>query len=145
MDIVINLEQAMNKKIHLNFIGQIAWLRRLKPIYSIVVALGISSSVLAGDFSSLAVPTRIEVVNAGKAGFMIYGEFGNAAGCTATNRIFVKSGNPQYNQLYATALTAFAAGKRLQAYVVCDSVPWYSVESITYNVVEVSYGLYISN
>ncbi|MCW8878013.1 MAG: hypothetical protein OQK51_13255 [Kangiellaceae bacterium] len=43
---------------------------------------------------------------------MIWGVFGNPAGCTKDNAVWVKGEHPQYDKLYSTALAAFMAGKK---------------------------------
>ncbi|MET1257581.1 DUF5992 family protein, partial [Aliikangiella maris] len=105
----------------------------------------ISIHVKAGDFLTAAVPTGIDIVQAGNTGFMIYGQFGNK-GCTTSNSVFVKLEHPQYAQIYSTALAAFMAGKKIQAYTHgCEAVGWYSNASITYNVLGPSGSLYLRN
>lgn len=105
--------------------------------HSLIATLAlVSNAAIAGGFSASAVPTGIDVVQSGSAGFMLYGEFGNVAGCSVGNQLFIKASHPQYNQLYATALAAFSAGKRIHAYVAsCEPVGWYSGSSVTYNIV----------
>jgi hypothetical protein len=47
---------------------------------------------------------------------MVYGAFGNPAGCTVADQFFVAYGTVQYSQIYATLLTALSAGKQIQVY-----------------------------
>lgn len=105
-----------------------------------------STSAMAGGFSNAAVLIGIDVVLAGTSGFMLYGDFGNAAGCANGNSIFVKATHPQYAALYAMALTAFTSGSKIIAYAGgCEPVGWYSVPTITYNILLDGQSLYIRN
>lgn len=106
----------------------------------------VATSAKAGAWSAAAVPTRIDVVQAGTAGFLVYGTYGNPAGCVVGDVVFVKATHPQYNKMYATALLAFTSGKNLMAYAGnCDSVPWLSVPATTYNILNDTGSLSISN
>ena len=90
---------------------------------------------LAGGFSEGAIPTRIDIDRG--SGVMVYGAFGNPAGCTVADRVYIGITHPQYQQIYSTVLAAFASGKRIQVYShSCKPVGWYSVDSVTYNQVE---------
>lgn len=101
-----------------------------------LAAFAITTHAFAGNFSASAIPSGIDIVQAGTAGFLVTGNFGNPAGCTVNNAIFVKATHPQYAKLYATALAAFMGGKSVFAYArVCEPVLWYSVASVTYNIV----------
>ena len=105
----------------------------MKAIFYLVLALA-SANACAGGFSNAASPTEINTVQAGTAGFMLSGGFGNAAGCTTSDMIFVKATHPQYDHLYSMALAAFASGKKLTAYVhACEPVLWYTAATVTYN------------
>ncbi len=113
-----------------------------KYMFAVLSLASVSS--FAGNFTPAAVPTRIDVVQAGTAGFMVYGDFGNILGCTVANQIYVKASHPQYNQLYSTALAAMMAGKKIYVYAgACEPVGWYSVASVTYNVLNESGSLSI--
>jgi hypothetical protein len=93
----------------------------------------VAQPVLAGMTDS-AIPTRIDIVHG--LGFTVHGDFGNPSGCTISDRIFVKIDNPQYDQIYAAALTALSAKLHVEAYintVDCEYISWYGA---TYNVVE---------
>lgn len=98
----------------------------------------VASTACAGGFSEAAVPTRIDIDR--EKGLMVFGAFGNPAGCTAADRVYITISHPQYQQIYSAVLAAFASGKRIQVYShSCKPVGWYSVDSVTYNQVE-SYG-----
>lgn len=99
---------------------------------------------MAGGWSAAGIPTQVDVERSG--GFMIYGSFGNAGGCVVADRLYVKSDHPQYKQMYAAALTAFAGKYRITAYVDgCESVTWYSAASTTFNIVSAASVLMISD
>jgi len=53
-----------------------------------------SSAFAVGGLSLAAVPTAIDIERSG--GFMVYGEFGNVAGCTTSDRMYIQSSHPQY-------------------------------------------------
>ncbi|MDT3334953.1 hypothetical protein Q4Q49_06535 [Shewanella sp. SP1S1-7] len=102
------------------------------------VVMFFSSSVYAGGFTSAATPIRVDIVQG--QGVLVYGAFGNPAACTVTDKIFILKSHPQYEQIYAAILTAFASGKKVQAYIHgCKPVAWYTVETVTYSHIE-SYG-----
>lgn len=115
--------------------------------YFIGAILGLTSfSIIAGGFTNAAVPLGIDLVQAGSAGFMLHGLFGNPSGCTVTDQIFVEAGHPQYKEIYSTVLAAYMAGKKVIVYShTCKPGPWYSVNSTTYNTMENSGSLYIRN
>lgn len=120
----------------------------MKRINSLAFALCAfaAGSAIAGNFSNAAVPTGIDIVQVGTPGFMLYGDFGNAAGCTIPDAIFVRASHPQYNKFYSTALAAFLSGKKIVVYAhVCDKADWYSVPATTYNTVTDAGSLYIRN
>jgi hypothetical protein len=114
--------------------------------YLILALCFTSMSSFAGNFTSAAIPKKIDIIQAGTAGFMLYGEFGNVLGCTVADLVYVKATHPQYNQIYSTALAAMMAGKKIYLYATaCEPVGWYSVPSTTYNVLNESGSLSISN
>ena len=93
-----------------------------------------SCQSIAGGWSNAATPTRIDIERGG--GLMIYGGFGNPGNCVVSGRIYIEIDHPQYEQVYAMVLMAYASGKKIQAYSHhCKPVGWYSVTSTTYNVV----------
>ncbi|MCU8089766.1 hypothetical protein [Shewanella sp. SM21] len=92
-------------------------------------------NVWAGGFTAFAIPTRIDIDRGN--GLMVFGAFGNPGGCTVGDRIYININHPQYQQIYAAILAAFASGKKIQAYShECKPASWYSVEAVTYNHVE---------
>lgn len=104
--------------------------------------LAISSSSLAGGWTGWGVPVRVDVVR--NEGVMVYGSFGNPGGCTVSDQFFVAFNHPQYNQIYATLMTALVAGRSVMAYAdSCSPETWYSVSSVTYNSVDASSALNI--
>ncbi|BFM10154.1 hypothetical protein R50072_03070 [Simiduia litorea] len=106
----------------------------IKLITLISLAL-LSFAAVAGGRTNAAIPSKIDLVQAGTAGFMIFGDFGNVGSCTVSDQVFVKASHPQYSQIYSTVLAAFMSGKKVSGYAhLCEPVAWYSTPSITYNV-----------
>ena len=104
-----------------------------------------SSVAISGGRATPATPTKIDTVGVHN-GFMIWGAFGNPAGCTQANAIWVKGAHPQYDKIYSTVLAAFMAGKKINVYAhSCEPVGWYSTTDITYNVLGPSGDLQIQN
>lgn len=98
---------------------------------------GTWSVVHAGGWTNWATPTEVDVVR--EDGLMVYGAFGNPAGCTVANQFLVAWGTAQYSQIYAALLTALTAGRQIQVYAgSCAPAAWYSVSSTTYNTVTTS-------
>jgi hypothetical protein len=109
-----------------------------------IALLCASGAASAAGNTNAAVPTRIDVERGN--GFMIFGEFGNAGGCTIGNQIYVRISHPQYKELYATALAAFAGKFKLQAYIHgCETVSWYAIPSTTYNIMEPGGAMYLTD
>jgi hypothetical protein len=99
-----------------------------------VALIAMNSTCLAGGWTAWAVPTRVDIVRT--EGFMVFGSFGNPGGCTVSDQFFVAINHPQYNQIYATLMTAMATGRQIMAYSIeCDPETWYSVSTTTYNTV----------
>lgn len=116
----------------------------MKKFILACLMLASSSAFAVGGLSISATPTGIDIERSG--GFMIYGDFGNVAGCTTSNSIYVQSSHPQYNQIYSTALAAMMSGKKVFAYIqACTPVAWYSVDSVTYNTLIPNSVFYIRN
>ena len=104
-----------------------------------------SSVAISGGRTTPAVPTKIDTVGV-HSGFMIWGAFGNPAGCTKPDAIWVKGEHSQYDKIYSTALAAFMAGKKVNAYAhSCEPVGWYSTADVTYNVLGPSGDLQIQD
>jgi hypothetical protein len=102
------------------------------------------NSAFGAGYSAAAVPTRIDVVRS--EGFMIDGAFSNPGACTFADRLFVKSDHPQYKQIYAAALAAFATKRKISAYVHgCETLGWYSGPQNTFNIVHSYSALSISD
>jgi hypothetical protein len=115
---------------------------RLAPL--LVVTMLMATSVNASGFSAAAIPTRIDVVRS--EGFMVFGAFGNGAGCTVGNQFFVKIDHPQYKQLYALAVSAYLGKQKIAGYVdVCEAVTWYAAPSTTFDVVSAGSTLMITD
>lgn len=95
----------------------------------------LAKATLAAAFSSFAVPTLIEVERGG--GFTVYGNFGNPGGRTNANMLYIRNDHPQYKEVYAAALAAFAGKYRIRAYVsTCQPVSWYTNSPDTLNIVD---------
>tara|TARA_R110002072_G_scaffold33030_9_gene100260 strand:+ start:8089 stop:8481 length:393 start_codon:yes stop_codon:yes gene_type:complete len=106
----------------------------LKNIGWFIFVLLFSSFASAGGWTTKAKPTRIDTVRA--EGIMVYGKFGNPAGCTEAraNQVFIKSNHPSFQNLYSTVLAAFASGKSIRIYAhTCEPVGWYTTSDTTYN------------
>lgn len=96
--------------------------------------LALTSSARAGDFSLAAVPTRVEATAYG--GVMIFGPFGNPAGCTTSDMIFVLETHPEFKLIQAMVMLSVAGGKPIRLYAHgCQAVGWYSSPTTTYNTV----------
>jgi hypothetical protein len=99
----------------------------------LLILLFISTNVFAGAWTDWAVPTQVDIERGN--GFMVYGAFGNAGGCTVADKFYVKSDHPQYKEIYSAVLAAFSAKKSVRAYThSCEAVTWYSVSTTTYNI-----------
>ena len=95
-------------------------------------ALSFSTLAAAGGWTAWAVPTGVDIVRG--EGLMVWGDFGNPGGCTASNSFLVPISHPQYKEIYAALLLAMATGKKVAGYTsVCAAANWYSVPSTTYN------------
>lgn len=91
-----------------------------------------STCSFAGGWATPAVPTRIEIERGN--GFMIYGAFGNAGGCTIPDRIYVEIDHPQYKEIYSTVLVAYMSGKKVEPYIhTCKTRSWYVTPEQTFN------------
>ncbi|MBL8339727.1 MAG: hypothetical protein JNM97_23375 [Rhodoferax sp.] len=89
---------------------------------------------VAGGFTAPGVPTRVDIVRS--EGFMVFGSFGNAAGCTVGNQVFVRSEHPQYKAMFAMVVTAYVAKQKVSFYSGdCEAVTWYTTPAVTYNTV----------
>ena len=120
-------------------------MRRLKMKAAFAgVSLFACAAAHAGGFSLSAVPTKIDLVRA--EGFMVYGEFGNPAGCSGGNAMFIRANNPDYKLMYAAALAALTSKQKLYGYVhKCEPLSWYSIETYTYNIITMDGTLSITN
>ena len=105
----------------------------MKPIALLAPTFAVTEAQ-AGAYTSRSVPTRVDVVSG--SGFMVYGSFGNANGCTTGDQFFVLQSHPQYNQIYATVMMAIASGRNIMAYADgCNSQAWYAGSTVTFNTV----------
>lgn len=110
----------------------------------ILCLLTLSASILAAGRTNWAIPTQIDIERGG--GFMIYGSFGNVANCTVGNVFYVRSDHPQYEKIYAAALTAFTAKKQIRAYIhACEPVTWYASSGTSYNILDLGSDFNIKN
>jgi hypothetical protein len=108
----------------------------MEVILSLVFLL-MSSTSLAGAWTTWAVPVRVDVVRSD--GIMVYGTFGNPDGCSESDQFFVAMSHPQYNQIYATVMMAMSSGRQIMAYAEsCAAETWYNPASVTYNTVSSS-------
>jgi hypothetical protein len=103
-----------------------------------------STTCYAGAYTAWAAPTQIDVVT--NQGIMVYGAFGNPAGCTVSNQFFVYFSNTQYKEMYTQILAALTTGKQISVYVTeCDPVSWYSAASTTYGALTDNSAIQIKN
>lgn len=104
----------------------------------------VNLSAYAGNFSTPAVPTKVDLIR--DEGFVVSGEFGNPAGCSNSNNLFIRSSHPQYKMLYSMAVSALVSKQKLYAYAHdCAPILWYSVATYTYNHVTIDGSLSIVN
>lgn len=100
---------------------------------ALLIFLFVSTNVFAGSWTDWAIPTQVDIERGN--GFMVYGTFGNAGGCTVAEKFYVKSDHPQYKEIYSAVLAAFTTKKSVRAYISsCEAVTWYSAPSTTYNI-----------
>lgn len=104
--------------------------------FALALLLLASGSVWA-NYANLAMPFSINLVR--NEGFMIHGAFGNPAGCTNSDLIFVRADHPNYRLIFDLVMAAKREGQRLLVYITtCQSVPWYASPGSTFNVLEPS-------
>jgi hypothetical protein len=98
--------------------------------------IGFSQSASAA-WSAPGVPTTVDIVRG--EGFMIYGSFGNGAGCSIGDQIFVQSDSPAYKEIFAAVLLAQSQGRAISLWIhSCVPRGWYAVPSTTFNTVSVN-------
>jgi len=91
-----------------------------------------SSASFAGGWTNITTPTRIDIER--DHGFMVYGEFGNPAGCVKSDAFYVPIEHPQFDKIYDAVLTAFNNDKKVEVYIhTCESVTWFATSSETWN------------
>jgi hypothetical protein len=96
----------------------------------------------APGYSTTATPTRVDTTANG--GFMVFGAFGNAAGCTSTDVYFVRDTHPQFKLIYSMVLLAMTTGQKITFFAHgCEPVSFYSLPAVTYNAIT-SGGAYIT-
>jgi hypothetical protein len=123
---------ATNLARHIAYTGEILMKVNLRKFPASTFLFAIVLICQAGDFSISAVPTRIDTTAYG--GFMVYGAFGNPAGCTRSDTFFVKDTHPQFKMIYAMVMTAIATNQRIYAYAhTCEPVLWYDYSNVTFN------------
>jgi len=109
--------------------------KKMRIFVSLVIILFLNVAVSASVHGRLtwAIPTQIDIEKGD--GFMVYGAFGNPGECTRADRFFVKKSHAQYDKIYAAALSALTAKREMRAYIHgCEPILWYSVGSVTYNI-----------
>lgn len=92
---------------------------------AVVCVLSVSKVFAAGHgWTTSAPPENIEIVRG--QGFIVSGGFDDPASCGRADKLFVAIDHPQYELLYSTALSALAAGHKLQAYShSCTYIGWH--------------------
>jgi hypothetical protein len=115
----------------------------MKKIIGVLLLLA-CAQCYAGGWTNTAVVTRVDLVR--NEGIMVWGSFGNPAGCSTGDAFFVGTNHVQYNQVYALIMLAFATGRPISAYAhECDPATWYSIPSVTYNNVTTSGAITLQN
>ncbi len=110
-------------------------------ILILILALGFSGVVMAGDWTSAASVENIEIIRG--QGFQIKGEFGNPSECEHGNAVFIALEHPQYDQLLSMSMAAFMGNKRLKIFShQCASYGWHGGN---YNELTVSGAMYLQN
>jgi hypothetical protein len=117
----------------------------LRRVISLLVAFGcvlVTEPVLAGGWTHWGTPTQVDVKvtsdNAGNPvkGIMVFGQFGNPAGCSVGDRFYISESHLMFSQVYAAVLAANISGRRIRGYVgSCAPHRWYSEPYVTYGVV----------
>ena len=103
-----------------------------------------SSTAFAGEWSSYATPTKINIVRG--EGIMVWGYFGNPGSCVTSNTFFVESNHPQYKEIYSAILMVFKDNKKVQTYIhSCAPVEWLTTSSTTWNIMSSNSALNLSN
>jgi hypothetical protein len=91
-----------------------------------LVLIGIAllaSLANAGNYSSWAIPTQVELVG---NGVLIHGLFGDPNECGKPNYIFVNQDNPAYDSALSIALAALMGQKELRIYASsCTTVSFH--------------------
>ncbi len=87
----------------------------MKFILNVIsICLLLASSVAnAGEYSSWAVPTSVELVG---GGVLVHGQFGDPNNCGKANFIHVKRTDERYDSVLSMALAALMAKKELRFY-----------------------------
>lgn len=116
----------------------------MKKLIALAI-LGFSTAANAGGWTTanghVGNVEFIEIVRA--QGFLIKGDFHDAAGCNKGGYLWVDIAHPQYEQVYATALAAFMGGKKINAYAsTCTAIGWHGGQ---YNTLTGSGALYLLN
>lgn len=94
-------------------------------LITIISTGNLATPCFAAGYSEVAVPLRVDTL---AEGFVVHGQFGNAANCNANsnNWFFVPSSHPQYSTLYSTVLAAKFTNTKIQVYLhQCVATGWH--------------------
>ncbi len=85
----------------------------MEKVFFIVVVVFIANFSYAGDYSSWAVPTSIELVS---GGVLIKGDFGDPNECGKTDYIYVNQETKSYESVLSMALSALMGKREMKFY-----------------------------
>lgn len=104
----------------------------MKKTITLIIFL-LSTNAFSAGYSNWAVPTKVELVN---AGVLIHGAFGDPHNCGMSDYIFVDGSNPQIDRIISISMAAFAAKREMRFFSgACTNVAfhWGNTENINLN------------
>ena len=88
-----------------------------------VLLIVISVTANAGNYSSWAVPTYVEIVS---GGVLIHGTFGDPNNCGQSNYIYVSESDSRYDSVLSMSLAALMGKREMRFYSsTCTSVTFH--------------------
>jgi hypothetical protein len=92
----------------------------MKKVVAGVFFMLMSVSAYAGNYSSWAVPTRVELVS---GGVLIHGAFGDPNNCGKANYMYVSETDSRYDSVLSMSLAALMGKREMRLYSSkCTSV-----------------------
>jgi hypothetical protein len=85
----------------------------MKKMFLLVSLLLTTNPLFAGDYSSWAVPTTVELVN---GGVLLHGAFGDPNSCGKADFIFVSQTDSSYDSVLSLALSALMGKREIRLY-----------------------------